>query len=235
MKSMTKVIWGAVLVVCAAVFPKMVVAQEVEDAAWDSTYRPATYQVQVEQFRAYPDSRKDIVFLGNSLTAHPDWSELLESRHAKNRGISGDITFGILERLDEVTGGKPSKIFLLIGINDVSRNIPDSVILENYKKIVHRIKSETPSTKLYIQTLLPTNNKFTKFKRHYNREDNVYWLNNELRKLAAQEGITLIDLHPAFADSEGHLIEAYTHDGLHLTHEGYRKWAEVLKEGRYLK
>ncbi|WP_276496614.1 GDSL-type esterase/lipase family protein [Pontibacter litorisediminis] len=233
MSLLTKFVWGGFLAVTAVVLPGKGMAQEV--AAWDSTYRPATYQVQVDQFRAYPNSRKDIIFLGNSLTAHPDWSELLELKHAKNRGISGDITYGVLERLDEVTEGKPAKIFLLIGINDISRNIPDSLILNNYKKIIRRIKAESPSTKLYVQTLLPTNNSFTKFKRHYNREENVSWLNSELKKLAAAENITLIDLHPEFADSEGRLVEAYTHDGLHLTHEGYQKWAEVLKKGKYLK
>jgi lysophospholipase L1-like esterase len=233
MNLISKFIWGSLFAVGASALSHAAVAQEA--AAWDSTYRPATYQVQVEQFRAYPDSRKDIVFLGNSLTAHPNWNELLGLKHARNRGISGDISYGVLERLDEVTAGKPSKVFLLIGINDISRNIPDSLILNNYKKIVRRIKAESPATKLYIQTLLPTNNKFTKFKRHYNREENVYWLNNELKKLAAEESITLIDLHPEFADSEGRLIEAYTHDGLHLTYEGYQKWADILKKGKYLK
>lgn len=233
MKLITKFMWAGFFTASVAVLPNTATAQE--EAAWDSTYRPSTYQVQVDQFRAYPNSRKDIVFLGNSLTAHPDWSELLDAKHARNRGISGDITYGVLERLDEVTEGKPSKIFLLIGINDISRSIPDSLILNNYKKIVKRIKTETPGTELYIQTLLPTNNNFTKFKRHYNREKNVYWLNNELKKLAAEEKITLIDLHPEFADSEGRLIEAYTHDGLHLTHEGYKKWAEILERGKYIK
>ncbi|TPE41049.1 GDSL-type esterase/lipase family protein [Pontibacter mangrovi] len=226
--------WGLLgLLSGMLMLPEAALAQE--EAAWDSTYRPSTYQVQVDQFRAYPNSRKDIIFLGNSITAHPDWSELLGNKHARNRGISGDITYGVLERLDEVTEGKPDKIFLLIGINDISRNIPDSLILENYKKIVRRIKAETPSTELYLQTMLPTNNTFTKFKRHYNREKNVAWLNNELKKLAAAEKVTLIDLHPHFADSEGRLVEAYTHDGLHLTYKGYEKWVEILKEGKYLK
>ncbi|WP_299756528.1 GDSL-type esterase/lipase family protein [uncultured Pontibacter sp.] len=234
MNSITRTVRGCFALVGLLALPQVVVAQEIE-AAWDSTYRPATYQVQVDQFRAYPNSRKDIIFLGNSLTAHPNWSELLELKHAKNRGISGDITFGVLERLNEVTEGKPSKVFLLIGINDISRNIPDSLILENYKKIVKRVKAESPATKLYIQTLLPTNNTFTKFKRHYNREEHVFWLNKELKQLAAAENITLIDLYPEFTDSEGKLREAYTHDGLHLTYEGYQKWAEILRKGKYLK
>ncbi|ARS37827.1 GDSL-type esterase/lipase family protein [Pontibacter actiniarum] len=233
MKRLSRLVKGAFAFACVLWGTSAAVAQEA--AAWDSTYRPSTYQVQVDQFRAYPNSRKDIVFLGNSITAHPNWNELLGLKNARNRGISGDITYGVLERLDEVTEGKPAKVFLLIGINDISRNIPDSLILQNYKKIVRRVKTESPSTKLYIQTILPTNNTFTKFKKHYNKEEHVFWLNEALKQLAADENVTLIDLYPAFTDGEGRLVEAYTHDGLHLTHLGYQKWAELLQKGKYLK
>jgi len=86
----------------------------------DSAVRPGSYKLKVGQFRSYPNSKKDIIFLGNSITAGAEWSELLQNQHARNRGISGDITFGVLERLDEVTEGKPAKVFILIGINDIS-------------------------------------------------------------------------------------------------------------------
>ncbi len=199
-------------------------------AKWDSTYRPATYQVQVDYFRQYPNSKKDIIFLGNSLTAHCDWNELLGEKNARNRGISSDITFGVLERLDEVIEGKPAKVFLLIGINDISRNVPNEVIVTNYRKIVRRIKAGSPKTKIYVQTLLPTNNTFDKFKKHYNKEAQTEFVNNGIKQIAAEEKVTVIDLNPQFKDSEGKLKLEYTHDGLHLTAAGYQKWAEILKK-----
>jgi lysophospholipase L1-like esterase len=224
--------FGFIAFFCLSLLTVEATAQE---TAFDSTYRPATYQVQVEQFRAYPTSRKDIVFLGNSLTAHPNWNELLQNKRVKNRGISGDITYGVLERLDDVIAGKPAKLFVLIGINDISRNIPDSLILQNYQKLVARVKAGSPSTKIFFQTMLPTNNSFDKFKKHYNKEEHVFYLNNAIKELAAQEKITVVDLYPAFLDSEGKLKKEYTHDGLHLTAEGYKVWARVLQEGKYLK
>jgi hypothetical protein len=72
-------------------------------ATIDSAVRPGGYKLKVGQFRSYPNSPKDIIFLGNSITAGAEWNELLQNEHARNRGISGDITFGVLERLDEVT------------------------------------------------------------------------------------------------------------------------------------
>ena len=46
---------------------------------WDSTFRPGSWNLKVQQFRNYPDSKKDIIFLGNSITAGVDWNELLQN------------------------------------------------------------------------------------------------------------------------------------------------------------
>ena len=205
-----------------------------QDAKWDSTFRPNNYALKVEQFRSYPDAPGDIIFLGNSITAGVDWMELLGRTDVRNRGISGDISFGVLERLDEVTSGKPSRVFILIGINDISRNIPDSFILDNYKKIIRRIKAASPSTRIYFHTLLPVNNEFTQFKNHYNKDAHILFVNTELRKMAQEEKIGLIDLYPRFLNKDGKLDKQYTIDGLHLNAAGYRLWASILNESNYL-
>ncbi len=201
---------------------------------YDTSYRPAAFQNKVELFRSFPDSKKDIVFLGNSITAGVDWMELLKNKRARNRGISADISFGVLERLSEVTEGQPAKVFILIGINDISRNIPDSLIVSNYRKIIKRIKAESPRTRIYFQTLLPVNNNFTQFKNHYNKDEHIAFVNETLRKIAMEENIVLIDLHPHFLDSDKKLDAKYTYDGLHLNAEGYKHWAAILKNGKYL-
>lgn len=203
-----------------------------QNLKWDSTYRPGIYAMKVEQFRAFPNHSTDIIFLGNSITDYTDWNELLGIKEAKNRGISGDITFGVLERLDEVTEGKPAKVFILIGTNDISRNIPDSVILENYKKIIRRIKKESPQTKIYFNTIMPVNNTFPD-RNHFNKDEHILAVNEGLKKLGAAEGITVIDIHPHLLDAEKRLDKKYTYDGLHLDMEGYEKWASILKP--YLK
>lgn len=199
-----------------------------QKAAWDSTYRPGIYAMKVGQFRNFPNSTKDIIFLGNSITDYTDWNELLQLKEARNRGISGDISFGVLERLDEVTEGKPKKVFILIGINDISRNIPDSVIVGNYQKIIRRIKKESPKTKIYFNTVFPVNNTFPG-RDHFNKDEHILYVNEQLKKLGADEKITVIDIHPHLLDADKRLDKRYTYDGLHLTMEGYEKWATILK------
>jgi lysophospholipase L1-like esterase len=205
-----------------------------QELKWDSTYRPKNYKAQVEKFRAAPHSKKDVVFLGNSITARTDWSMLLDLPNARNRGISGDISFGVLERLDEVISGKPAKVFLLIGINDISRNIPDSLVIGNISKIVDRIQKGAKRTKVFVYTLLPVNSSFGKFKNHYNKDEHILWVNDQIRKLAAKN-VTVIDIYPDFLDAENRLRAELTNDGLHPNAAGYEIFKAKLKSGPYLK
>ena len=192
-------------------------------------YRPRTYDVQVRQFKIYPDSTDDIIFLGNSITARAQWNELLQLPHARNRGISGDTTFGILERLHEVTEGQPAQIFLLIGINDISRSFPDEEIIQNYETIITRIQKESPDTRLVVQTILPVNSSFGEYERHYHKDEHIAKVNAGIKQLAKKYELTLIDLHPLFLDDSGSLKAEYTDEGLHLNEKGYLHWAEILR------
>ena len=153
---------------------------------------------------------------------------------AKNRGISGDITFGVLQRLQEVIDRKPAKVFILIGINDISRNIPDSLILGNYRKMIDRIRKGSKKTQIYFYTLLPVNSSFEKFKNHYGKDEHILYLNDKIRAFKDKK-VTVIDLYPAFLDSNKRLRAELTKDGLHLIPEGYQVWKDLLEKGGYLK
>lgn len=73
---------------------------------------------------------EDIVMLGNSLTeAGKDWGARLKKKNVRNRGIIGDEAMGVYDRLHQILPGHPAKLFLLIGINDVSHDLSaDSVV-----------------------------------------------------------------------------------------------------------
>lgn len=230
---MRKTLSISVFVFAALCFNLHAGAQEV--TKYDSNFRPNNYALKVGQFLSYPHSASDIVFLGNSITANVEWRELLGMPQIRNRGISGDITYGVLERLQAVIDGHPAKVFILIGINDISRNIPDEQILQNYRRIISRIQAGSPATKIYFNTLLPVNNEFTQFKNHYNKDAHIAAVNAGLSSIAAEYRITLIDLHPHFMDAAGKLDKKFTIDGLHLNAEGYQVWKKLLDAGGYLK
>ncbi|MCE7063193.1 GDSL-type esterase/lipase family protein [Dyadobacter sp. CY343] len=206
-----------------------------QTVSWDSTTRPEIYPPRVALMKTFHHSKKDIVFLGNSITFWAEWQELLGNKRIRNRGIPGDTSYGILDRLDEVTGGKPAKVFLMIGINDLAKNTPGHVLTNNYKRIVRRIKTKSPKTRIYLQTMLPTNDSFKKLPNHCNKDELIREVNSGLAILAKEENAVFIDLYSHFVNHEGKLKKELTWDGVHLTAEGYQLWAEILKKGKFLK
>ncbi len=196
----------------------------------DSTKFPAYYWHSKDMFDHLPDTRNEIVFLGNSITDGAEWFELLQNKRCRNRGISGDVTEGILLRLDGVTKLKPSAIFLLIGINDLSRNISVDEITGRYREILQRIQKESPKTKVYVQGVMPVNPATGGNKRLEGKTDLIIELNGRLQTLAKEFGLTYIDLFTPLADNNNLLPRRYSIDGLHLSYEGYRVWAETIKE-----
>jgi Lysophospholipase L1 and related esterases len=186
-------------------------------------------------FAKEPIVKGKIIFLGNSITEGGDWKKLFNDSTIINRGIGGDIGHAVLKRLDDVIAREPSKLFLLIGINDISKNIPDSVIVRNIFEIVKRIKMSLPSTQVYVQSILPTNSTFKNtLPQHYNKDEHVVIINTQLRSNSQSRDYQYIDLFSKFQDTAGKLDARYTYDGLHLNYAGYQHWAEILKEMRVL-
>ena len=177
-----------------------------------------------------PDTRNEIVFLGNSITDGAEWSELFQNKRCINRGISADVTAGILLRLDAITKLRPAKIFIMIGINDLSLNMTVDEIVINYRAILEQIRRETPKTKVYIESVLPVNPNTGFALKHTNKTELIIELNSRLRTLASEFRYTYIDLFSVMADQNNHLPRKYSIDGLHLTYEGYRVWTEAIKE-----
>lgn len=218
------------IVVCFLSGP-VVVAQR----TWDTIPNlPQHYVERCEQFKKEPVVTGKTMFLGNSITEGGDWKRLLKDSTVINRGIGGDITFGVLNRLDEVIKRKPSKIFVLIGINDLSKGIPEEVILENIFTMVRRLKAGSPKTAIFIQSILPLNKTFKNFPPRYDQDEHVVSINGQLKKIAARFGYTFVDLYSEFRDTEGKLDAKYSTDGLHLGSAGYLHWVEILKKQKHL-
>lgn len=196
--------------------------------AQDSTKFSTYYFQRLTHFRTLPQTNGDIVFLGNSITDGAEWSELFQDMHVKNRGISGDVTAGVLYRLNEVTDRKPAKIFLLIGVNDLAGNIPPDSVAKNIFLIAQYIRANTPSTELYVQSLLPVNDQLGKFPKHVNKSQQIIRVNQLLKASAAVYGYTFVDLYSSFCDASGKLNTAYTNDGLHLKGDGYLLWQQLI-------
>nr|WP_314556868.1 SGNH/GDSL hydrolase family protein [uncultured Capnocytophaga sp.] len=194
------------------------------------TQKYSTFYVQrASLFSKLTITPKDIVFIGNSITNGAEWNELFPRKRVKNRGISGDTSEGVYDRLDPVVKGKPAKIFILIGINDISRDVKVEDIVLNMKRIVKEIQKKSPKTKIYIQSILPVNPDFGIFKGH-EKPQLIKEINQQYQNIAKEYKVNYINLYPHFLE-EGtdRMNEKYTNDGLHLLGEGYLLWSEIIK------
>jgi len=191
-----------------------------------STY----YHQRKSLFEELPNTKNEIIFLGNSITDGGEWIELFNNKKVRNRGISGDITDGVLYRLDEVTESKPKKVFLLIGVNDLARGIDSDTIVSNIQEIAIQINKQSPNTEVYIQSILPVNPVFKKFSGHCSKTEEIISINKALKIWCKEHTSQYIDLFSHFKNEDDNLMQIkYSNDGLHLTGAGYLLWADIIK------
>jgi CubicO group peptidase (beta-lactamase class C family)/lysophospholipase L1-like esterase len=198
------------------------------------TYFPHYYNRLLQFMNEAPVTPNDVVMLGNSITEMGrDWNERLGTAqpHLVNRGISGDVTTGVYDRLHQILPGHPAKLFLMIGINDVSQQASVDTIVANIRQIVERVQRESPATRLYLQSLLPIDESFDRYKGLAGKTDTVPEINRRLEALAAEKGIRFINLFPLFTVKGTNVMRRdVTFDGLHLNDEGYKIWVKLLKK-----
>ncbi len=189
---------------------------------------------RLAQFAKEPVIPGRVIFLGNSITEMGNWKKVLNDTTVINRGIGGDITYGILKRLKDITDRSPSKVFILVGINDIGKDIPEAVIADNCLKIVREIHDKCPQTRIYVQSVLPVNPTVPHFPQHYDKEEHVLALNKLIAANAKEGDYTFVDIFHLFVDADGRLNSQYTYEGLHLKPPAYAIWVDYLKKQGYL-
>ena len=214
---------------------------------YQDDYKRNSFIKRVREFKENPIGQNKIVFLGNSITngLRRHFSKFNRS-DVVNRGIDGDISLGILERLDEIIYYKPKAVFILIGLNDFFNDltkmpgVTPNFVTKNIIKAANKIQRGSPRTKLYLQTILPINTQQYQNKLKKDTGNSYYWLepdfkiniNEQILKtneiLRNNKIFQVIDLHPLFIDKNSIMNEKYSTDGVHLNKLGYQKWIDII-------
>lgn len=173
-----------------------------------------------------------IVFLGDSITEYFMLNEFFPNKNVINRGIYGDTSKGALTRLDEsIYSLNPSKVFLLIGTNDLDKtNDTPDIIGERIKNIVYKIKEKCPNTIIYIQSIYPVNKNMKSLDIGKRNNKDISSINTKLFNIANNKDIFYIDVYSQLIDKNGDLNIEYTLEGLHLSPKGYRKVHSILNK-----
>lgn len=179
-------------------------------------------------------AKGQIVFIGDSITdlyvLDDHYADL--SLATYNRGIGGDMTQGVLDRLQvSVTDIAPAYVVLMIGTNDVDWGVPADTIVENYEKILDALYAALPDVQLYCMSIIPQNMQLQEASGLdvAANTQKIMALNPQIQRLAQVHGATYLDLFSLLADENNYLIPAYSDDGLHLNETGLRVWTDLLK------
>lgn len=176
-----------------------------------------------DSFKVLSVTDDNIVFIGNSITDMHCWPEVFVTSNGDylpivNRGNSGTYSTEQSDNLESYINGKPKKVFMMIGTNDIATsgglNFSPEQVLAYVKSIVKRIHARSPQTKIYLYSILKN--------KTGNRVEATWLKANELTKAYADatDGVTYIDLYDKLANVANG--GAWSYDNLHLTAGAYQ-------------
>ena len=173
--------------------------------------------------------RDSVVFFGDSITQ--GWgdglSKMFPELKVANRGISGDTTRGMLNRLEvDVLQLNPTAVVMLMGTNDLEEQATPETITGNVKRIFDRISQHDSETPIVMCLVMPSSES-KKRPADKIKELNQFYL--ELAK--SYPRVLVLDSYALFANEKGDAKEAEFPDLLHPNGAGYAKWAAALRPG----
>jgi len=205
--------------------PALILAGSEQQSKPEYSYKDnSSYTEKVSHYSVYC-KKGNIVMLGNSITARVDWSELLNRDDIINRGIGSDITEGFLNRMEYIYSVDPKICYIMGGVNDIARKVPQERTAQNIKKIIEELKQHNIipvlQSVLYVADTYPNN---------IEMNQKIMSLDLQLEKIAKECDVIYLDLNSVLSSGNQLITEYAIGDGIHLNGSGYEKWKTVLLE-----
>lgn len=189
-------------------------------------------KIKTEKEEIVPEN---ILFLGDSITYFYKLEDYFPDTNVVNSGIGGNVTDNILENMkDRVYQYNPSKVFLLIGTNDLNKGASIDKIVSNIEEIIRKIQANRPYCEIYLESIYPINktdnDKVDMDMVNKRNNQDIKEINNRLEDFCNKNKITFINMYKELQDDEENLKLEYTNDGLHLSDLGYEIVTKKIKE-----
>lgn len=192
---------------------------------WKDYRSTGSYQTRIEGFiAAEKQEGYDVVFVGDSLIENWQIDESFLDYSCFNMGISGDVTEGVINRLNLVDAVSPKIVVLEVGTNDLRRYGDVDLAASNMKKIVDELIRIESVKQIIILGLLPTP------ANEASMNEMKQTLNRRYEDLSLQnDKITYIDLFEPYSSSNGFQNDTLFCDSMHLSAEGYKKMVSLVE------
>lgn len=176
-----------------------------------------------------------LIFLGDSITQGwaqtGVWQEFYGHRDAVNFGIGGDRTDHVLWRLQHgnvdgldkpAKGTPPRLVVLMIGTNNHAVHSAEE-IGAGIRAIVEELRLRLPTTKILLLAIFPRS------QTPDATRDQLHRASELARTVADGTMVHYLDIAPAFVEADGSIRPEVMPDYLHLSEDGYRRWAMAIE------
>ena len=173
-----------------------------------------------------------VVMLGDERTSQAgNWNKLLGWKGVQNAGVAGETLAETGARLNTILQRKPQAIYVMLGWQEVCAGASADEIFAACQTLIDRIWAHAATTKLYVLSLLPINERLTADKNLIDKSAVVAEVNQKLRHYCQTNHIAYINLFKQFVFHGTYTLQdALTTDGVHLTPMAYKRWAFFLKK-----
>lgn len=120
-----------------------------------------------------------------------------------------------------------SKIYLMIGINEMGTGTVDS-FMETYAQAVNHLRELQPDATIYLQGIMKVTTERSG-KGDYITNEGIEERNERIEELADYVNIYYLDVNPLICDETGGMEASYTYDGVHLKARYITIWKDYLK------
>ena len=194
-----------------------------------------TPKKEVESDNKY--KKDNFLFLGDSITDFYDLDEYYEDLPVVNSGKSGHKCEDILKDMENrVYKYNPTKVFLLIGTNDINfTDITNEELVDQILEICNEIAKNRKNAKIYVESIYPVNrntdnDKIKLWMVDKRNNTRIQEINKRLEAALKDTNYKYIDMYSALADENGDIKLEYTNDGLHMSDEGYKVITKEIKK-----
>lgn len=216
--------------VCAALpDPALRPTEAVPAPLNNDIWRDRTARADALRAAASPDNTR-LVFLGDSLTSNWPralWVSAFSPYGALNLGVSGDVTQGLLWRLQHNQWGSgaaslhPRLVVVMIGTNNLAAGSTGPNLAIGVKAVLDFVRNRSPKTRILLLTIWP--------RRGSPQLQEAREEANALLRLCAETmTVRVLDLAAILTDANGELLPDLFRDRLHLTDAGYAAILTVL-------
>lgn len=175
-------------------------------------------------------------FVGNSMLEDLDMYGIIDNAdfYAKT-GLTVTNVFtettvdGTAPIMEEVTGKKYDKVFLMFGLNELGWSYSD-VFIEDYAKVIDTLRESNPDVEIYVQSLFPVSKERSDKNLYGVTNEKIEEYNELLKIMAKDKNVIYMDVHASMITEDGTLPDDASPDGVHPNMDYCKTWVQYLRD-----